>query len=153
MLLDSHETFRRYTPHLLERLGDISVLAELTMKRRARLLGKLGALFADWMSAMRSHERYEEHRLYPLLVEHFGVDLGHLENHHRALHERAALVDRAVASAQAMALQPGATPGWPALEEALREHGQALEAHLLSEENAVIPLVLELPASHFARLA
>ncbi len=123
------------------------------MKRRARLLGKLSALFGDWMSAMRSHERYEERRLYPLLVEHFGVDLGHLEEHHRSLHGVADAVLAAALAARLGALEPGATPGWPALEDALRSHERALEAHLIAEENVVIPLLLELPATVFARLA
>lgn len=122
------------------------------MKRRARLILKLGQMFDDWRSAMHSHERYEERRLYPLLMGTFDVDLGHLEKHHQNLHAVADEVRLAVRHAHAAALAPEAEPGWPALERALAKHGEVLHAHLHREENVVIPLVLELSPSSFAQL-
>ncbi|MBT8493948.1 MAG: hemerythrin domain-containing protein [Deltaproteobacteria bacterium] len=152
VLLESHRTFRRIAVHLLERLHDITELPELTMKRRARLLYKLGLTFDDWQSAMRSHERYEERRLYPLLERLYGANLGHLEVHHRALHQGADAVRLEVARAREAAQAPEAEPGWPALESALLGYRAQLQGHLQAEENAVIPLVLELPRAEFTQL-
>ena len=138
--------------HLLERLGDITELPDLNMKRRARFIYKLGHMFDDWQSAMRSHERYEERRLYPLLKKVYGANLDHLESHHRQLHDSADAVRIEVERARDAALAPEAEPGWPALESALLSYRDQLAAHLRAEENAVIPLVLELERADFAQL-
>jgi iron-sulfur cluster repair protein YtfE (RIC family) len=138
--------------HLLERLNDITELPELTMKRRSRQIYKLGQMFDDWQSAMRSHERYEERRLYPLLAKVYGASFEHLESHHRDLHEHADGVGIEVERARDAALAPEAEPGWPALEQSLRAYRERLLAHLRAEEHAVIPLLLELSGPEFAKL-
>ncbi len=126
LLLRSHRNFRAISRELVEaaRIGE-----ELRW---------VGLRYAGWISAMRSHEAYEEHKLYPYLARRWSLSFESAAAGHRRLHER----DQAVRQA----LLPG--PG-PALARALEEHDLALQQHLDHEEELVIPALLQLRPQEF----
>lgn len=126
LLLGSHENFRRISRQLIDAAeGDVDP-------------GEIGLYFGMWISAMRSHEGYEEHKLYPYLERKHGASLQHLRDGHEALHE----AERAVRDA----LQ-----GEGDLRRALEAHDAILVEHLEAEENAVIPPLLDMEPREFAR--
>ena len=130
LLLGSHENFRAISRHLVTaaEAGESDV--------------GIGALYWRWIAAMRSHEAYEEHKLYRFLAHRWGADFSIAQAGHVALHER----DRAVRSALV-------TPeDRTTLSRALREHDEALVAHLEHEEDLVLPLLLELSPAEFESL-
>ena len=140
LLLGSHANFRRVSRYLIDKAA------------REELVG-LHALFERWIAAMRSHEAYEEGKLYPYLEHRWGVSLDEARAGHEELHLRA---DAVVA-----AFESGARPGESADDDggdgggfvlrALRAHDYALGAHLDVEEDAVIPLLLALEPAEFVR--
>lgn len=85
---------------------------------------------------MRSHEGYEEHKLYPYVAKRWGADFGHATKGHEALHA----CDRDVRSA---------FRGREDVQSALRAHDRVLSQHLEHEETLVIPLLLALSRGEF----
>ena len=128
LLLGSHAGFRRISQNLIAAATD-------TEDR-----GAIGLYFGMWISAMRSHERYEEHKLYPYLERFHGAELQVLRDGHEELH--------AAEVAVRSALQ-----GDGDLREALVAHDDVLDRHLELEEDRVIPLLLEMDSAEFARYA
>ena len=128
LLLGSHRNFRAVNDALrlhVMRGADL----ELTRRRWAQFIG-----------AMRSHEAYEERKLYPYLARRWGVSFAEAEAGHEALHVADDAV-RAAFHAQDRS----------AVIRALVEHGEVLAAHLELEEDAVIPLLLQLEPEEFER--
>lgn len=118
---------------------------------REELVG-LHALFDRWVAAMRSHEAYEEGKLYPYLEHRWGVSLDEARAGHEELHLRADAVEAAFESGArpAESAVDGGDAGGVVLR-ALRAHDYALDAHLEVEEDAVIPLLLALEPEEFVR--
>lgn len=101
---------------------------------------------------MRSHERYEEHKLYPFLERRWpasGTDFMDCRRGHERLHEKHAAV---LAAFQEMRDPDHDAPRDAARAElvrALSDHLATLSDHLRLEEDAVIPLLLELDREEF----
>ena len=131
LLLGSHANFLRFSRALIAvaEVGHIPT-------------HQIADAFARWIGAMRSHERYEEHKLYPYLQQRCGLDAAPLSQGHDELHERAEAVTRALRA-----------PEGADLAEALRLHHEVLVRHLDLEEAAVIPPLLELSPEEFDRYA
>lgn len=108
--------------------------------------GRLEWPYRSWISAMRSHEAYEELKLYPYLVKRWGASFEEATAGHEALHERHAAVLSAFGELRA---STGADNARASLVKALQEHDVTLRAHLQLEEELVIPLLLELSADEF----
>lgn len=133
LLLGSHDNFRRISRVLCDEAegGDAAAL---------------GRLYRRWISAMRSHESYEEHKLYPYLAHRFGLSFATATEGHRLLHTR----DREVRDAIENATEAGFDSSMGgALRAAFQAHDDALGDHLRLEEDLVIPLLLELPPAEF----
>jgi hypothetical protein len=160
LLLEAHESFRRRAVWIRERVEAIapggaggpgapagpSRPAGLSRRQRWRL--RMADDFAWWMKGMRGHERYEERKLYPFLARRYGVSFAALEEAHRLLHEQ----ERAVMDGFA-ALAPGAgdePAQHAALMAALCAYDDALRAHLATEEELIIPLLLALEPAELA---
>lgn len=131
LLLGSHENFREINRRLVVQLESLEPGADLSW---------LAHRYDLWIEAMRSHEAYEEQKLYPYLQARWGVPFDDARAGHDALHEvdvrvRAAFASHDVSEAA----------------DALRRHEQVLRAHLELEEDRVIPLLLELPRAEFLR--
>lgn len=140
LLLGSHANFRRVSRYLIEKAA------------REELVG-LHALFDRWIGAMRSHEAYEEGKLYPYLEYRFGVSLDLARAGHEELHARAEAVVAAFASGARPAVAADHDEGEAGnvVLLALEAHDRALSAHLDVEEDAVIPLLLALEPEEFVR--
>jgi hypothetical protein len=125
LLLGSHQNFRRISKALVA-----SAPASLEARQR---------LFDQWQAAMRSHEHYEERKLYPFLRHRFGVKTVLLEEGHAALHtierelRRAFDADDQAAWAKTMA-----------------RYDVVLHEHLRDEEDLVIPCLLALEPREFS---
>ena len=137
LLLGSHENFRRISAYLITAAGGGE-------GKRSNLTA-IASLYLRWITGMRSHESYEEHKLYPYLARRWGTDFAGAEAGHVALHTAHAAVVEAIAEA---AEQGEITP---ALVAALRAHDQALDVHLELEEELVIPGLLALSPAEFHR--
>jgi hypothetical protein len=140
LLLGSHANFRRVSRYLIDSAS------------REAFVG-LHSLFDRWIAAMRSHEAYEERKLYPYLEYRWGVSLDEARVGHEALHARA---DDVVEAFRSLARPAGANvtdevDEGNAVLAALEAHDRTLDAHLRVEEEAVIPLLLALSAEEFAR--
>ena len=130
LLLGGHESFRRTSRTLLRR-------AEEGGDRQG-----IRWVFHVWKSAMRSHERYEEHKLYPYLAHVFGISFDDARAGHEALGEaETAVLEAARGEGQATS----------ELAEALRHHDEVLVEHLALEEELVIPALLSLEPDVFER--
>ena len=127
LLLRSHDNFRHVSSVLIARA-----------ERGGDALG-IGWVFRSWKAAMRSHEGYEEHKLYPFLERRWGLSMAPAEAGHRRLAELDVSVRDAV----------GAGPAEPELLDALRAHDTELCAHLDLEERLVIPALLALEPNEF----
>ncbi len=135
LLLSSHESFRNISSHLVKE----------TMRAWSEAPGSgpravLSRLFWRWKSAMKSHEGYEEGKLYPYLRAKYGVSFAVLELHHRNLglaEDRVRLAER-----NGDALQ---------FAHAIKKHDEILVPHLAQEEEMVIPLLLSLEPDEFDR--
>lgn len=128
LLLGSHDNFRRMNASLLQRATGGMPGASI------------GRIFAAWKAAMRSHEGYEEYKLYPYLTHVWGLSFEACEAGHRALGHWDVEV-RAAAAA------PG--PATPELCDALAMHQEVLLHHLEEEERLVIPALLSLSPEAF----
>ena len=135
LLLGSHDNFRRVSRHLVECAEDREDVAFI------------GSLFVRWVSAMRSHEAYEEHKLYPYLAKRWGADFAQATEGHAQLHARC---DEVVAAVRALVNTDEETDALhKALADALRAHDDVLIDHLAHEEDVVIPLLLQMSAKEF----
>jgi hemerythrin-like domain-containing protein len=134
LLLRSHDGFRRISRQLVE--------AARSRANNSEDVASLRYVFRHWKSAMKSHERYEEMKLYPYLEARYGVTLGQLEEQHQQLGR----------------LEHDVYAAWDAgdgqaLAAALKAHDETLIAHLAQEEEAVIPLLLSLTRQEFEHYA
>jgi hypothetical protein len=147
-LLRSHANFRAVSQILLERLEALMEIKEPTPWSRQRTLRFNFDLYRRWIGGMRSHEGYEEHKLYPYLAQRFGLSTNRLSEDHEEMHR----LDDTIRTAWQTAIDDK-TPetALPALLDALRAHDVHLDAHLIDEEDAVIPPLLSLPREEFAR--
>ncbi len=145
LLLESHQSFRGWSRWIGDR---VRVVGTGDPRRRARWLARLEDDFGWWTRGMRSHERYEESKLYPFLAAEWGATFEELEAGHRALGRAREAVGAGFVVARAERVG-----GYDELTAALGEHGQVLLAHLDAEELRVIPMLLELDPGVFARLA
>ncbi len=135
LLLGSHDNFLAINDRLVERAG------------RVHELDALEPHYRYWVHAMRSHERYEEQKLYPYLEHRFGIDFDSCLVGHQELHEKHAAVLEAFRGIEAE--EP--TTARAALVDALTDHRDSLHAHLETEEAAVIPLLLAMTPEEFER--
>lgn len=127
LLLGSHHNFRRINRFLVEQTG-----------RPESLLRPLRQLYTRWISAMRSHERYEEYKLYPYLTRRWGASFAAAEAGHAALHQA---YDQVIEAFDAEAR--------PTVVDALTHHEAVLRDHLALEEELVIPRLLALEPAEF----
>jgi hypothetical protein len=138
LLLGSHDNFRNISRRLVQEA------------RAGRDLRWVADLYHRWISAMRSHEAYEEQKLYRYLERRWDQSFAACEEGHQELHARDAEVRAAV-----RAMDLAQTPPDPALCErlaaALQAHDDALVRHLQVEEDLVIPLLLDLCPWEFTR--
>ncbi|MEL6348471.1 MAG: hemerythrin domain-containing protein, partial [Myxococcota bacterium] len=129
LLLGAHKNFRMISDVLVRRAeqgGDAAAIA---------------LLFLRWKMAMKSHEAYEENKLYPYLEWRWPLSCASLRDGHGELH---ACEQRVMAAAQ-----EGRGAASAALAEALRVHDAVLNAHLDLEEEIVIPALLALSPEEF----
>lgn len=125
LLLGSHQNFRRISKALVS--GEP---ASLEARQR---------LFRQWQSAMRSHEHYEEEKLYPFLRHRFGVITSGLEHGHAALHE----IERELGAAY----DERDESSWA---RTMARYDVVLHEHLRDEEDIVIPCLLALEPREFS---
>ncbi len=140
LLLGSHANFRRVSRYLVDQAA------------REEFVG-LHSLFDRWIAAMRSHEAYEERKLYPYLEYRWQVSLEEARTGHGELHARADEVAEAFRSLARPADPTDSTDSStdnPVLR-ALQAHDRTLDDHLNVEEEAVIPLLLALDPQEFDR--
>lgn len=145
LLLGSHRNFRSISQRLIE-AADEGVDAR-----------RIAWVFERWLMGMHSHEGYEERKLYPYLEARHGAALAHLREGHAQL--RAAQVRVWAALGRSLGLEvegegvvePEETVEGETLAAALRVHDGILDAHLEAEEDAVIPLLLEMEGAEFER--
>ena len=143
LLLGSHANFRRVSRYLIEKAS------------MEEFVG-LHSLFDRWIAAMRSHEAYEERKLYPYLEYRWGVSLDEARAGHDELH---ACGDEVVEAFRSLArpadtADPADAPDVSSDNQVLRAleaHDRALDAHLNLEEEAVVPLLLALSPEEFDR--
>ncbi len=126
LLLGSHESFRQVSLELVKRTTSVDSL------RASELL------YLRWISAMRSHESYEEGKLYPFLEMRWGVSMNPAADGHEELHRADERVRDALAVGDV-----------DAVVAALEAHDRVLNVHLNLEEELVIPLLLELTPAEF----
>jgi len=140
LLLGSHSNFRRVSRYLVD-------------KASAEEFVGLHSLFDRWIASMRSHEAYEERKLYPYLEYRWGVSLDEARTGHEELHAGADGVVEAFRSlAQPARAREETEPSSENLVlAALEAHDRTLDAHLDVEEEAVVPLLLELSSEEFDR--
>ncbi|MGB5704236.1 MAG: hemerythrin domain-containing protein [Polyangiales bacterium] len=146
LLLGSHANFRRVSSFLVDRAAS------------EKFVG-LHSLFDRWIAAMRSHEAYEERKLYPYLEYRWQVSLDEARTGHSELHARADEVAEAFRSLARPAdpadpadpVDSTESPTDNAVLRALQAHDRTLDAHLNVEEEAVIPLLLALDPEEFDR--
>lgn len=136
LLLGSHENFRRVSKYLLQEA------------KAGRPHAPLESLFRRWISAMRGHEAYEEHKLYPFLARRWDVSFKDAEAGHVELHERYDAVLEAFARARATSDEVSDDER-AGVVRALEAHDRVLHAHLELEEDLVVPLLLELSPEEF----
>ena len=140
LLVGSHANFRRVSRYLVDQAA------------REEFVG-LHSLFDRWIAAMRSHEAYEERKLYPYLEYRWQVSLDEARTGHGELHARADEVAEAFRSL-ARPADPAASTETstdnPVLH-ALQAHDRTLDDHLDVEEEAVVPLLLALDPEEFDR--
>ena len=134
LLLGSHENFRQVSEYLVDQAA------------KGESVRSIGAMYRRWIAAMRSHEAYEEGKLYPVLERRWHVSTEAAAQGHHALHSAHDAVLTALADA---------TPGTvgragDALHRALVRHDRVLNDHLSLEEDLVVPHLLALSPEEFA---
>lgn len=149
LLLDSHVAFRKRSAWITESLLYVAPDTSAPGRKRLRWIKRLEREFDWWMRSMKSHERYEESKLYPYLTRRYGVSFAALIEGHKGL---ATHKDRVLkAFAEVAATDQDESAHFSALISGLHDHRQYLDGHLIEEEDLVIPLLLRLPASEFQR--
>jgi len=133
LLLGSHENFRNVSEVLVEEAAAGSFVRPV------------GSLYRRWIAAMRSHEAYEEGKLYPYLERRWKTSLESAEEGHQALHSAH---DDVLAALEEARAEDNLRSG-EALHAALVRHDEVLRDHLTLEEDLVIPLLLELSPAEF----
>jgi len=136
LLLGSHRNFREISRALVA--ASLSDTPPRSPASAASALDVRQRLFDQWQSAMRSHEAYEEHKLYPFLRHRFGVETGSLEAGHQTLH--------VIAGELRGASREGDDARWSAR---IRRYDVLLHEHLRDEEDLVIPCLLALEPREF----
>jgi hemerythrin-like domain-containing protein len=136
LLLGSHENFRGLSRRLMDQIAD-----------DPDAVGPVSYVFDRWLSAMHSHEGYEEHKLYPYLESRYETSCDPLREGHETLHRLEAKFREA-----SKADDTGTRDADAALA-ALQSFDRALNEHLDAEEELVIPMLLELSPSEFYRYA
>lgn len=134
--MGSHENFRDISAFLVE---------QAKLEGRGWAWGAIGNLLRRWVGAMRSHESYEERKLYPYLEHRWGLDFAPCQLGHVALH---GAYDAAIGVLRDGEDQPEA---WATLTRALARHDEVLNAHLDIEEDVVIPALLGMEPAEFER--
>lgn len=134
LLVGSHRNFRRVSRAVTDGVA------------RGDALAPLERLHRRFIAAMRSHEAYEERKLYPFLARRWSARFDDCEEGHRQLHEADDRVREAFSDARGDEARRGA------LRDALEHHDEVLRRHLEQEEDRVIPLLLELPPREFDEL-
>ncbi|MCA9712787.1 MAG: hemerythrin domain-containing protein, partial [Myxococcales bacterium] len=129
LLLGSHRDFRFISRRLV------------VAARAGEELDWIHFMIPRWIGAMRSHEAYEERKLYPYLVRRWSLSFDRAEAGHRQLHDRGRAVRQALATMESAGEPSDAAP---ALADALEVHDVVLCEHLDHEEDLVIPALLEL---------
>lgn len=125
LLLGSHQSFRRVSKALVA--------------NPPPSLDSGQQVFEQWQRSMRSHERYEEHKLYPFLRHRFGVKTAALERGHEALHALGADLGKS--------FRAGDEASWRAT---MGRYDVVLHEHLRDEEDLVIPCLLALSPREFS---
>jgi hypothetical protein len=148
LLLGSHDSFRRRSIWILERLRDLDPVAG-DPRRQRRWVTRMSTDFDWWMRGMRGHERYEETKLYRYLAHRFGGSFEHLEAGHRVLNAHRERVEEAFRRSRAA--KPSPDDHLERLIGELEAHRDVLLEHLREEEDFVIPQLLELAPDEFAR--
>ena len=138
LLLASHESFRRISRYITDAIADSSGDSAEDEAKKMASRGHFHRYFVRWKSAMRSHEAYEEGKLYPYLETTYDVSLDYLRRGHREL----GALERAI-------VQDWRAGNRAALARALGRHDAVLLAHLQEEEDAVIPLLLAMSPEEF----
>lgn len=133
LLLGSHQSFLAINDYLVDRA---------TRDDEPHLLE---GRYRRWIAAMRSHEHYEEQKLYPFLEQRWGADLSASRRGHDLLHEKHAAVLAAFQNVRDEVTEPLRAE----LVRALQDHLATLATHLRVEEDAVIPMLLELGNDEF----
>ena len=133
LLLHSHLSFLAINDYLVEQAS-----------RPQHDVRRLELRYRYWISAMRSHEHYEERKLYPFLEGRFGISFETSRRGHELLHEKHAAVLQAFQN-----VEDDDESSRARLVAALQDHLATLHAHLKTEEEAVIPLLLELAPEEF----
>jgi hypothetical protein len=128
-ILRSHDNFREISAYLVDQSKTANVLE----------MGRLIQIFARWKQMMRGHEGYEENRLYPYLVAKHEVSVERLESQHEDL----GVVEKKVINAWTA----GDTDG---LHAAFAEHDEVLRAHLIEEEDIIIPALLSFSPDEYS---
>ena len=128
LLLGSHANFRRISRYLIQ------------AAEAGEAIGGIASLYRRWIAGMRSHEAYEERKLYPYLARRWGLSFAAARAGHELLHRRHDEVIKALS-------QGYTTDG--RLGAALRSHDVALDKHLELEEDLVIPGLLALAPEEF----
>ena len=124
LLLGSHRNFRSISSILVQGA------------QAGESVPVLRSLYERWIGAMRSHEAYEERKLYPYLSQRWGVSFAPSTKGHEELHDAHDAVIEAFDSGIGVI-------------DALQRHDRVLREHLEIEEDQVIPLLLELTAEEF----
>ena len=131
LLLGSHQNFLAINRRLVEQVQRQAEGSDLSWFART---------YSSWIRAMRSHEAYEEHKLYPYLQARWGVSMAPAQAGHETLHE-----------AHARVMSAFDTHDSVEAAAALLRHEEVLAEHLELEEQLVIPMLLELPRDEFLK--
>jgi iron-sulfur cluster repair protein YtfE (RIC family) len=134
LLVGSHQNFKRISTILVERASTLTAPAEAQWRDETK------RLFQWWQSGMRSHEHYEETKLYPYLEARYCMSLGPLVSDHGELDDGRSAVTNALT-------EPAHLP----IQDALRSFHEVLVGHLQHEEDLVMPMLLELNRTEFQR--
>lgn len=130
LLLGSHDSFRRLSWVLVDHA------------KKGEQLDWIAIVYPQWIAAMRSHEAYEEHKLYPYLTRRWGLSFEAAEEGHRRLHAHDAVIRELLADLDAPDVASS-------LHAELRANDTTLNDHLDLEEELVIPALLELEPQEF----
>lgn len=132
LLVGSHKNFRNISKTLVTRAQVLD--GEPTTAWR----DDTSYLFRWWQSAMKSHEHYEEGKLYPYLSDRYCVSLGTLVGDHGEIDDLRAVVNNALLDRDAAAIC-----------RAFERFDATLVRHLALEEELVIPMLLDLEPAEF----